>query len=350
MRQNGRANRRFSSHAAMTTLPGSKSETRLARERRDLLIALSTACLVPAAHAQEYPARPIRIVVPFSAGGAVDGPTRVIAQELSKRLGQQVNVENRPGAGATLGSESVAKAPADGYTLLLASQTNAISATLYPKLNFQPLDDFAPISLLGREPAVLVIHPKLPVRSVAELVAYVKERPGQVDYASSGNGSGQHLFAALFLSMAGLRMNHIPYRGSAQATTDLIGGQVMLAMPGIAGMLSHIRGGKLIALAVTSAQRSPQLPEVPTLAESGFPSLVAYVWLGLLAPKGTPGGIIERLHREVQAALASADVKSYMANASIEALGSTPADFAAYFREEQNRWAGVIRETGAKID
>ena len=318
--------------------------------RRRLLIGAAAACLVPAVQAQEYPNRPIRIVVPFSAGGAVDGPTRAIAQELSKRLGQQVNVENKPGAGATLGSESVAKAAPDGYTLLLASQTNAISATLYPKLNFQPLDDFAPISLLGREPAVLVVNPKLPVRSVAELVAYVKERPGQVDYASSGNGSGQHLFAALFLSMAGLRMNHIPYRGSAQATTDLIGGQVMLALPGVAGMLGHIRGGKLHALAVSGAQRSPQLPDVPTLAESGFPGMVAYVWLGLLAPRGTPGPIVERLHRETQAALASAEVRSYMINSSIEALGSTPAEFAAYFREERDRWAAVIKETGAKID
>jgi tripartite-type tricarboxylate transporter receptor subunit TctC len=310
----------------------------------------AAACLAPAVQAQDYPNRPIRIVVPFSAGGAVDGPTRVIAQELSKRLGQQVNVENKPGAGATLGTESVAKAPPDGYTLLLASQTNAISATLYPKLNFQPLDDFAPISLLGREPGVLVINPKLPVRSVAEFVGYVKERPGRIDYASSGNGSGQHLFAALFLALAGLRMNHIPYRGSAQATTDLIGGQVMVAMPGVAGMLGHIRGGKLHALAVTGSQRSPQLPDVPTLAESGFPGMVAYVWLGILAPKGTPAPILERLHRETQAALASAEVKAYMAGASIEALGSTPAEFAAYFREERDRWAAVIKDTGAKID
>ena len=334
----------------MTTLPRKRTAPHFAGNRRRFLLAAGAACCVPASHAQEYPTKPIRIVVPFSAGGAVDGPTRVIAQELSKRLAQQVNVENRPGAGATLGSESVARAAADGYTLLLASQTNAISATLYPKLNFQPLDDFAPISLLGREPAVLVVNPKLPVRSVAELIAYLKERPGQIDYASSGNGSGQHLFAAQFLSLAGLRMNHIPYRGSAQATTDLIGGQVMLAMPGIAGMLGHIRSGKLQALAVTSAQRSPQLPDVPTLAEAGVPAMVAYVWLGLLAPKGTPAAIIERLNREVQAALASPEVKTYMAVASIEALGSSPTEFAAYFREEQNRWAGVIRETGAKID
>ncbi len=318
--------------------------------RRRLLVGAAGAWLALAVRAQDYPNRPIRIVVPFSAGGAVDGPTRMIAQELSKRLGQQVNVENRAGAGATLGSESVAKAPADGYTLLLASQTNAISATLYPKLNFQPLDDFAPISLLGREPAVLVVNPMLPVRNVAELVAHAKERPGQVDYASSGNGSGQHLFAALFFSLAGVRLNHIPYRGSAQASTDLIGGQVMVALPGVAGMLGHIRAGKLRALAVTGSQRSPQLPDVPTLAESGYPGMVAYVWLGLLAPAATPAPIIERLHRETQAALASAEVKAYMASAAIEALGSTPTEFAAYFRQERDRWAAVIKDTGAKID
>ncbi len=318
--------------------------------RRLWVLGAAAVCLLAEAQAQDYPNRPLRIVVPFSAGGAVDGPTRVIAQELSKRLGQQINVENKPGAGATLGSESVAKAPPDGYTLLLASQTNAISATLYPRLNFQALEDFAPISLLGREPAVLVVNPILPVRSVAEFVAYAKERPGRIDYGSSGNGSGQHLFAAQFFALAGVRLNHIPYRGSAQATTDLIGGQVLVSMPGVAGMLGHIRSGKLRALAITGSQRSPQLPDVPTLAESGYPSMVAYVWLGLLAPAGTAPAIIERLHRETQVALASAEVRAYMANASIEAVGSTPAEFAAYFRQERERWAAVIKETGAKID
>jgi tripartite-type tricarboxylate transporter receptor subunit TctC len=332
-------------------MPSSASPRfRVDLHRRHLLATGVLAGLTPALRAQDFPTRPIRIVVPFSAGGAVDGPTRVIAQELGKRLGQPVNVDNRPGAGATLGSEIVAKALPDGYTLLLASQTNAISATLYPKLNFNPLDDFAPISLLGREPAVLVIHPSLPVRTVAELIERVKQQPGRIDYASSGNGSGQHLFAAQFLSMAGLRMNHVPYRGSAQATTDLIGGQVMFAMPGIAGMLPHIRNGKLFALAVTGAQRSPQLPDVPTLAESGFPAMVAYVWLGLLAPRGTAVAVIDRLNREIQGALGSAEVKTYLSAASIEPVGSTPAEFDAYFRTERERWAAVIKDTGAKID
>ena len=302
------------------------------------------------AQAQDYPSRPIKIIVPFSPGGAVDGPTRAVAQELSKRLKQQVIIDNKPGAGATIGSEMVAKAAPDGYTLLLASQTNAISASLYSKLSFNPIDDFVGISLLGREPGVLVVHPSLPVKNVAELIAYAKERPGQVNYASSGNGSGQHLFMALFASMAGVQLTHVPYRGSGQATTDLLGGTVPMAMPGTAGMVGHIKAGKLRPLATTGVTRSPQLPEVPTLAESGLAGYSAYVWMGLLAPKGTPAAIIERLHRELKAALAAPEVKAFFNEAGVEIVGSTPAEFDTFFREERDRWARTVKETGAKID
>jgi tripartite-type tricarboxylate transporter receptor subunit TctC len=313
--------------------------------------ALSLAVLAPSPlHAQDYPSRPVKVVVPFSPGGAVDGPMRVIAQELSKRLGQQVIVENKPGAGATIGSELVAKAAPDGYTLLLASQTNAISATLYPRLAFDPIEDFVPICLIGREPGVLVVHPALPVKTFQEFVAYVKARPGEVDYASSGNGSGQHLFAALLASMTGLKMNHIPYKGSGQATTDLLGGQVPVSIPGTAGMVGHIKAGKLRALAVTGARRSPQLPDVPTVMESGVPGYEAYVWMGLLAPKGTPAPIVEKVHRDLLQALATPEVKAYMATAGIEIVGSTPAEFGRFFRAEKDQWARVIRETGAKVD
>ena len=300
--------------------------------------------------AQDYPSHPVRVIVPFSPGGAVDGPMRLIAQEMSKRLGQSVVVENRPGAGATIGSEAVAKAQPDGYTLLLASQTNAISATLYPKLSFDPVADFAPISLIGREPGVIVVNPSLPVKTLSELIAYVKQRPGQVDYASSGNGSGQHLFAALLCSMTGMQMNHVPYRGSGQATADLLGGQVQMAIPGLAGMLGHIRTGKLRALAVTGVKRAPQLPDVPTVIEAGVPDYEAYVWMGLLAPKGTPTTIVDKLRNAVAAALATTDVQNYMAGASVEAVGSTPAEFAGFFHSEKDRWARIIRETGAKVD
>jgi tripartite-type tricarboxylate transporter receptor subunit TctC len=298
----------------------------------------------------DYPTRPVRVVVPFSPGGAVDGPMRLIAEGLSKRLGQPVFVENRPGAGATIGTELVAKAAPDGYTLLLASQTNAISATLYSKLSYDPIEDFAPISLIGREPGVVVVHPSLPVHTLQELIAYVKAHPGEIDYASSGNGSGQHLFAALLCSMTGMKMNHVPYRGSGQATTDLLGGQVKVAIPGTAGMVGHIRAGKLRALAVTGAKRSPQLPDVPTVAEAGVPGYEAYVWMGLLAPKGTPPAIIDRLHRELGAVLATDEVKRYMDGAGIEIVGSTPSQFGAFFRAEKALWAKVIHETGAKID
>ena len=314
------------------------------------LLALLALAVVTTAAADDYPARPIRVIVPFSPGGAVDGPMRLIAQELSKRLGQSVFVENKPGAGATIGSEVVAKAPADGYTLLLASQTNAISATLYPRLSFDPIEDFAPISLIGREPGVVVVNPALPVKTLQELIAYVKARPGQIDYASSGNGSGQHLFAALLCSMTGMKANHIPYRGSGQATTDLLGGQVALSIPGMAGMLGHIKAGKLRALAVTGVKRAPQLPDVPTVAEAGVPGYAAYVWMGLLAPKNTPQAIVDKLHQAIVQVLAEDEVKRYMAQASIESVGSTPAEFGAFFRAEKEQWAKVIRETGAKID
>jgi tripartite-type tricarboxylate transporter receptor subunit TctC len=315
-----------------------------------LVATCLACCLTAAAWAQDYPSRPIRIVVPFSPGGAVDGPTRLVAQELAKRLGQQVIVDNKPGAGATIGTESVAKSPPDGYTLLLASQTNAISATLYTKLNFSPVDDFVGISLIGREPGVLVVHPSFPPKTVAELIAYAKDRPGQVNFASSGNGSGQHLFMAQFASMAGLKLVHVPYRGSGQATTDLLAGTVPMAMPGTAGMVAHIQAGKLRPLAVSGARRSPQLPDVPTLAESGLTGYEAYVWLGLMAPRGTPSAIIERLHREVVAALETPAVKAYFSETGLEIVGSTPAEFEAYFRSEREHWARVIKDSGAKIE
>jgi tripartite-type tricarboxylate transporter receptor subunit TctC len=319
---------------------------------RTLVTVLVTGALASAAMAagDDFPSRPIKIIVPFSAGGAVDGPTRVIADALARRLGQPVYIENKPGAGATIGSELVARAAPDGYTLLLASQTNAISATMYAKLAYDPIEDFAPISLIGREQGVLAVNPAMPVASVQEFVAYVKARPGQVDFASSGNGSGQHLFVAMLASMAGLRMNHVPYRGSAPAISDVVGGRVPVIMPGLASVTGLIRSGKLRALAVTGTSRSPQMPDVPTLAESGFPGYAAYVWMGLLAPKGTPPATLDTLYRAVSAALQEPQVREYMAHASIEVVGSTPAEFDRYFHEERARWATVIRDTGAHID
>jgi tripartite-type tricarboxylate transporter receptor subunit TctC len=300
--------------------------------------------------AQDYPSRPVRVVVPYSAGGSSDGPMRVIAQEMSKQLGQQMVVENKPGQGAMLGSAEVVKAPPDGYTLLLASNPNAISASLYSKLTHDPVEDFAPISLLAQEQAVLLVHPSVPARTLPEFIAYVKERPGKVDYSSSGNGSAQHLFMALFASMAGIRMNHIPYKGSAQAVTDLLGGQVSAAMPGLAAMRGHIREGRARALAVTGAKRASAASDIPTMLESGLKGYELYVWMGILAPKGTPAPVIERLQREFVTALRAPAVKAFMDSAAIEAVGSTPGEFGAFFREEKARWAKTIKETGARID
>jgi tripartite-type tricarboxylate transporter receptor subunit TctC len=309
------------------------------------------ACVVPlVVCGQDYPSRPIRVVVPYSAGGSSDGPMRVLAQEMSKQMGQQIVVENKPGQGAMLGSAEVVKAPADGYTLLLASNPNAISASLYSRLTHDPVEDFAPITLLASEQAVLLVHPSLPVKSVQELIAYVRERPGKVDYSSSGNGSAQHLFMAMFTSMAGIQMNHIPYKGSAQAVTDLLGGQVSAAMPGLAAMRGHIREGRARALAVTGGKRSAAVPDVPTMIESGVNGYELYVWMGMLAPKATPASVIERLHREFAAALRAPAARSFMESAAIEPVGSTPAEFGRFFREEKTRWAKIVRETGARID
>jgi len=314
-----------------------------------LLLALLAVLRIASAE-PDYPARPIRVVVPYSAGGSSDGPMRVIAQQMSKQLGQQMVVENKPGQGAMLGSADVVKAPPDGYTLLLASNPNAISPALYSHLTHDPVEDFAPISLLASEQAVLLVHPSIPVKTVQELIVYVREHPGKLDYASSGNGSAQHLFMAMFLSMTGIQMNHIPYKGSAQAVTDLLGGQVAAAMPGLAAMRSHIREGRVRALAVTGARRSPAALEIPTMIESGVKGYELYVWMGMLAPKGTPAAIIERLHREFVLALRAPAVKSFMDAAAIEPVGSTPAEFGAFFREERARWAKIVKETGARVD
>jgi tripartite-type tricarboxylate transporter receptor subunit TctC len=315
---------------------------------KHILLAVSLCCLT--AHAQEYPSRPIRVIVPYAAGGSSDGPMRVIAQEVSKRIGQQMVVENRPGQGAMIGSEAAVRAPADGYTLLLASNPNAISATLYSRLSFDPVGDFEPNTMLGREQAVLLAHPSLPAKSVQELVALAKSQPGKINYGSSGNGSAQHLFTAMFTSMAGIQLTHIPYKGSAQATTDLLGGQISLNMPGLAAMMTHIRSGKLRALAVSGESRSPLLPEVPTLAESGLAGYAQYVWMGLLAPKGTPAPVIDKVRSELLAAVRAPEVQSFMNNAAIEVITTTPEEFGAFFRKDRDTWARIIKEVGAKVD
>jgi tripartite-type tricarboxylate transporter receptor subunit TctC len=232
-----------------------------------------------------YPTRLVRLVVPFSPGGATDVPARILGQKLTSALGQQVLVDNRPGAGGTIGADIVAKSPADGHTLLLTATTHVISAGLYRKLSYDAINDFAPITKIASAPNVLVIHPSVPAKSVRELVALTASRSGSIDFASSGNGSSQHLFGALFMSMAKIKMNHIPYKGSAQATTDLVSGQVSVGFPGIAIALPQKKAGRMRSLAVTSGVRSSAMPEIPTISEAGVKGYEATLWLGLLAPK-----------------------------------------------------------------
>lgn len=312
------------------------------------LAALSVA--LPQANAQSYPSRPVRVVVPFSPGGAADTPGRMLGPKLAELLGQQVLIDNRPGAGSTIGTELVAKAAADGYTLLLISNTHAINASLYKRLNYDPVNDFAPVLQFANSPNVLVIHPSLPVKSLKELIALAKSKPGQIDYASSGNGSSQHLFTALFTTMAGIEMNHVPYKGSGQARTDLLSGQISVSMPGIASVIQHIQSGRLRALGVTSAKRSPQLPNVPTIAEAGVKGYDADQWLGLVAPAKTPPEAIARLNDAAQKALAQPELRKSFESVGAEAHYRDPKAFGDLIKVEMPKWGKVVKATGLQIN
>lgn len=316
-----------------------------------LAVTLTAAALAPVAvQAQGYPNRPIRLVLPFSPGGTTDTPGRIIAQRLGEALGQPIIVENKPGAGSTIGTDFVAKAKPDGYTLLLTSTTHVLSPHLYKHLPYDPLKDFEPVTLVASGPYVLVVNPSLPVKSVRELIALAKAQPGKIDYATSGNGSSQHLVGALFASMAGIELNHVPYRGSGPATADLIGGQVKVGFPGTPIALPHIKSGRLRALAVTTKARSPELPDVPTIAESGVPGYEATIWLGLLAPAGTPREIIDRLQSEVSKVLRIPDLQKSVLSTGMEATSMTPEEFGAFLRSEYEKWGKVVREAHAVVN
>ena len=303
------------------------------------------------ASAQAYPARPVRLIVPFSPGGAADVPGRIITQRLSESLGQQVIVDNRPGAGSAIGAEVAAKAPPDGYTLFWISNTHFVTAALHKKLAYDPLNDFTPITQVTSAPNVLVVHPSLPVKTVKDLIALARAKPGQIDYASSGQGSTQHLTGALFCSMAGIRMTHIPYRGSGPVTADLLGGQVMVAFPGIAGMLPHIKTGRLRALGVSGSKRSPELPTVPTIAEAGVKGYEMVAWFGVVGPKGMPRDIQTKLHGETLRVLQNPDVqKSLSAVGQEVAWQETPKRFYEFLKVESAKWARVVKDSGAKVE
>ncbi|MEJ7670844.1 MAG: tripartite tricarboxylate transporter substrate binding protein [Casimicrobiaceae bacterium] len=315
-------------------------------------VALAALSATPFAGAQAtYPTKPIRIVVPFPAGGTTDILARAVAQRLSETLGQPAVVDNRPGAGGNIGAELVAKAPADGHTLLMGTVgTHAINASLYSKMPYDHVRDFAPIILVAGVPNVLVVHPSVPVGSVKELIAYAKANPGKLNFASSGSGTSIHLAGELFKTMAGVQMAHVPYKGSAPAVTDLLGGQVQLMFDNLPSALPHIKAGKLKALAVTSATRAAALPDVPTIAESGLAGFDATSWFGLLAPAGTPQPIIARLNNEVAKWLASTEAKEKMAGLGANTAGHSTDEFVRHIAAETSKWAKVVTESGAKVD
>jgi len=312
---------------------------------------IAAGAFSPPAAAQGFPNRPVRIVVPFAAGGGVDILTRTLAQHLGQALEQQVLVDDKPGAGGNLGVDAVAKAPADGYTLVMATTgTHTINPGLYAKLPFDAERDFKPITLIASVPNLLVVNPSLGVNSPAELVALGKSRPGQLSFASFGNGASNHLSGEMLKSLTGMQATHVPYKSAPQAVTDLIAGQTDFAFVNTPLALPHVRSGKLKALAVTGARRSPATPEFPTMQEAGVPGFVVESWYGLMAPAGTPDAVIARLHEETLAALALPEVKDFFAKQGADVVTSTPAEFAAMVKTERARWAEVIRTSGAKVD
>jgi len=315
-----------------------------------LSVALAAALFAGAAGAQEYPARAVRIVVPFAAGGPNDIVARLLGQKLADALGQPFLVENRPGAGGNIGTDFVAKAPADGYTLLSAGPGSLVINPLLRSVPYDTGRDFAPISLMASAPNALVVHPSVAANSVQELVALARSRPGELNYASGGTGSTPHLAAALFASMAGIRIAHVPYKGTGPALADLLGGQVQMAVLGIPTVLPQVKSAKLRALAVTGRRRAAELPGVPTMAEAGITGYEVSPWYGLLAPAATPRAIVMRLNAEVTKILHSVEFKEKLASQGAEPAGGTPEEFAAYLIAEAKRWAPVVKASGAKAD
>jgi len=320
---------------------------------KKLLLGLAVLLLAtPPAFAQgNYPTRPIRLVVPFPAAGTTDILARAVAQHLSVVFGQQVVVDNRPGAGGNIGSDLVAKAAPDGYTLLMGTVgTHAINPSLYSRMPYDAVKDFSPVILVAGVPNVLEVNPSLPVKSVQELIAYAKTNPGKLNFASSGSGTSIHLSGELFKTMTGVQMTHVPYKGSAPALTDLVGGQVQLMFDNLPSSIAFIKAGKLRALAVTTLTRSSALPDVPTIAESGVPGFDASSWFGVLAPAGTPHEVVAKLNAEIAKWLATPEAKEKLASQGAIAFGGSPEDFARHIATESTKWAKVVKESGAKVD
>jgi putative tricarboxylic transport membrane protein len=320
---------------------------------RALVIALMLACVsaIPAgvARAADYPSRPIRLIVPFAAGGAADTVARIIGKRLGEGLGQTVVVEDRSGGGGMIGTELVKNSDADGYTLLLAqSGPISINPGIYPKLPYDPEKDFAPITMTTSYPYVLVVNPSLGVKTVAELVALAKSKPGQLNYGTTGLGSSNHLVTELFDNQAGIRMTHIPYRGTALAVADLIAGQVQVVFSDPVSAMAQVRAGTLVALAVTSKERSPVAPDLPTIAESGYPGFNAIAWHGIMAPAGTPPPIVDRIHAVIAKALQDPATVKLIEQQAIQIVGSSPQAFAGFIKQDIGLWKDVAQQ--AKIE
>jgi tripartite-type tricarboxylate transporter receptor subunit TctC len=324
---------------------------KLAR-RQFLDLAAGAAALFALPHiarAQVYPSRPVRLIVPFAPGGATDIVARLIGQWMSEHLGQPFVIDNRPGAGGNLGAEAVVKAQPDGYTILMASTTNAINATLYDNLNFNFIRDIAPVAGIMRYPYVMVVTPSLPAKTVPEFIAYAKANPHKLNMASPGNGSPNHVSGELFKMMTGVDMVHVPYRSGGPALTDLLGGQVQVMFPATVSSIEYIRGGRLRALAVTTATRWDALPEISTVSEF-VPGYEASNWFGICAPNATPVAIVDKLNNEVNAALADHKIKARLADLGSVPLSLSPADFGKLIAEETEKWAKVIRAANIKPD
>ncbi|SDP23846.1 Tripartite-type tricarboxylate transporter, receptor component TctC [Ralstonia sp. 25mfcol4.1] len=322
---------------------------------RKLLLSLSVLsfpmlAVVPAAQAQAWPAKPIRMVVPYPPGGPTDIVARVVGQKLSERLGQPVVVDNRPGAGGNIGADAVAKSAPDGYTMLVATTAHAINMTLFARPGYHTRTDFAPVSMLTSGPLVLVTAPSTPVHNVAELIAMARANPGKVTFASSGNGQSTHLSAELFDSMAGIRMTHVPYKGSAPALTDVMAGQATVMFDTMLSAMPFVRDGKLRALAVTGAARSPAAPDIPTMAQAGLPGYEATAWNALLLPAGTPAAVVDKLGEALKAVLTQEDVRTRFATQGFTATWTSPADTGRFVASEIDKWGKVVKASGATID
>jgi tripartite-type tricarboxylate transporter receptor subunit TctC len=330
----------------------------LARDRlffsKSLMVTISamlltSLALVSFAQAQNYPLKPIKLVVPYPPGGGTDTIARPFAKLLATELGQSVIVDNRGGAGGNLGMELVARAPADGYTLLLALTPElAVNISLFDKLSYDPRRDFAPITLLAEGPYLLVVHPSLKVSTVAELIALAKAKPGEINYATSGNGSGGHMAAELFTSMAGIQMTHTPYKGGGQALNDVLSGHVQVLFAPPVSTTQHIKNGRLLALAFTGTKASASLPQVPTLSDAGVPGYDSSVWYGLLAPAGTPKDIVAKLNAAALKVLRHPDFHALLVSNGIDPIGSTPSELSLYITQEITKWSKVIKSAGIK--